>query len=186
MPAARSHMEAQAQRAARAPGRREEREIGIIVQGGLFNGLNSRLALAGLSDVYGGVETPTLVLNVVHPLVPEEISGFCAGKKAVLIVEEGSPDFIEQAIGQILRKADLNTRLHGKDVFVMAGEYTPLVIGKGLSRFLDQYGRKNEPLEQWAKDTKTARRSGESAHMPLPPRPPTSAPAARSGRCFRP
>jgi TPP-dependent indolepyruvate ferredoxin oxidoreductase alpha subunit len=28
-------------------------DIGIIVQGGLFNGLNSRLALAGLSDVYG-------------------------------------------------------------------------------------------------------------------------------------
>ena len=30
-------------------------ELGIIVQGGLFNGLNSRLALAGLSDVYGDV-----------------------------------------------------------------------------------------------------------------------------------
>ena len=53
---------------------------------------------------------PTLVLNVTHPLVPEEISGFCAGKRAVLIVEEGAPDFIEQAIGQILRKADLNTQ----------------------------------------------------------------------------
>src|SRR3990167_4972315 len=90
-------------------------ELGIIVQGGLFNGLNSRLALAGLSDAYGDVKVPTLILNVVHPLVPGEISGFCAGKKAVLIVEEGSPDFIEQAIGQILRKADLNTRPHGKD-----------------------------------------------------------------------
>jgi indolepyruvate ferredoxin oxidoreductase alpha subunit len=149
-------------------------EIGIIVQGGLFNGLNSRLALAGLSDVYGEVEIPTLVLNVVHPLVPEEISGFCAGKKAVLIVEEGSPDFIEQAIGQILRKADLNTRLHGKEVFVMAGEYTPLVIGKGLSRFLDQYGRKNQPLEQWTKDTEDRRAEAAKAfNLPLPPRPPT-------------
>ena len=149
-------------------------ELGIIVQGGLFNGLNSRLALAGLSDVYGKVEIPTLVLNVVHPLVPEEISGFCAGKKAVLIVEEGSPDFIEQAIGQILRKADLNTRLHGKDLFVMAGEYTPLVIGKGLSRFLDQYGQKNETLEQWAKNTEDRRAEAAKAlDMPLPPRPPT-------------
>ena len=131
---------------------------------------------------------PTLVLNVVHPLVPEEIAGFCAGKKAVLIVEEGSPDFIEQAIGQILRKADLNTRLHGKDVLAMAGEYTPLVIGKGLSRFLDQYGRKHETLEQWAKDTEDAARGSRpkrSACRCRRARRP-SAPAARSGRSSRP
>jgi TPP-dependent indolepyruvate ferredoxin oxidoreductase alpha subunit len=38
------------------------------------------------------VQIPTLVLNVTHPLVPEEISGFCAGKRAVLLIEEGSPE----------------------------------------------------------------------------------------------
>ena len=103
-----------------------EGAIGIIVQGGLFNVLNGRLALAGLSDVDGGVEVPTLVLNVVHPLVPEEITRFCTGKSAVLVVEEGAPDFIEQAIGQILRKAGMRTKLCGKDVLPMAGEYTPL------------------------------------------------------------
>jgi indolepyruvate ferredoxin oxidoreductase alpha subunit len=63
-------------------------DVGIIVQGGLFNALNSRLALAGLSDVYGDLKIPTLVLNVTHPLVPEEITGYCAGKRAVLLVEE--------------------------------------------------------------------------------------------------
>ena len=107
-------------------------DIGIIVQGGMFNVLNGRLALAGLSDTHGNMHVPTLVLNVVHPLVPEEIVSFCAGKRAVLLVEEGSPDFIEQAIGQVLRKADLQTRLHGKDMLPMAGEYTPLVMGRGL------------------------------------------------------
>src|SRR5262249_2928557 len=99
-----------------------EGELGIIVQGGLFNVLNGRLERAGLSDAVGNVAVPTLVLNVVHPLVPREISEFCAGKRAVLVVEEGGPDFIEQRIGQILRQADLGTKLHGKDVLPMAGE----------------------------------------------------------------
>jgi indolepyruvate ferredoxin oxidoreductase alpha subunit len=149
-------------------------EIGIIVQGGLFNALNGRLVLAGLSDTFGRVKIPMLVLNVTHPLVPEEISGFCAGKKAVLVVEEGSPDFIEQAIGQILRKADLQTRLHGKDALVMAGEYSPFVLGKGLAAFLAAHGRKNEPLEGWIASTEANRREATNATgEPLPPRPPT-------------
>jgi indolepyruvate ferredoxin oxidoreductase, alpha subunit len=149
-------------------------DIGIIVQGGMFNVLNGRLALAGLSDVHGGMKLSTLVLNVVHPLVPEEITSFCAGKRGVLLVEEGSPDFIEQAIGQILRKADLHTRLHGKDMLPMAGEYTPVVMGRGLSAFLSRYGRPAKALDQWL--------AGVYAHQaevtkvlgaPLPPRPPT-------------
>src|SRR5918911_1020203 len=111
-------------------------DIGIIVQGGLFNALNAGLSLAGLSDAHGRVAVPTLVLNVTHPLVPEQIAEFCAGKRAVLVVEEGAPDFIEQAVGQILRKADLGTRLQGKDVLPMAGEYTPLALAKGLAAFL--------------------------------------------------
>ena len=69
-------------------------DIGIIVQGGLFNALNSRLEAAGLSDLYGDVAVPVLVLNVTHPLVPHQIETFCAGKKAILVVEEGQPDFL--------------------------------------------------------------------------------------------
>jgi indolepyruvate ferredoxin oxidoreductase alpha subunit len=149
-------------------------DIGIIVQGGLFNVLNGRLTLAGLSDPYGAVTLPTLVLNVVHPLVPEEIARFCAGKTAVLVVEEGAPDYLEQAIGQILRKADLNTKLHGKDVLPMAGEYTPHVVGKGLQAFCNRYGRKTAGLDRWIADVETRR--AEVAQMlgaPLPARPPT-------------
>ena len=149
-------------------------DIGIIVQGGLFNVLNGRLAVAGLSDAFGGMKVPTLVLNVVHPLVPEEIAGFCAGKRAVLVIEEGTPDFIEQAIGQILRKADLNTRLHGKDVLPMAGEYTPHVMAKGLAAFLGRYGRATPALEDWiaAVDKRRAEVDGMLG-APLPARPPS-------------
>ena len=152
----------------------ERGDLGIIVQGGLFNALNSRLALAGLSDVYGDVQIPTLVLNVTHPLVPEEVSGFCAGKRAVLLVEEGAPDFIEQAVGQLLRKADLNTKLHGKDFLAMAGEYTPLVLGRGLAQFLAAYGRKNDALEAWVAGVDGRKTEAAKAlSTALPPRPPT-------------
>jgi indolepyruvate ferredoxin oxidoreductase, alpha subunit len=150
----------------------KEGDLGIIVQGGLFNVLNGRLAMAGLSDIRGNVGLPTHVLNVTHPLVPDEISRFCAGKRAVLVVEEGSPDFLEQAIGQILRKADLNTRVHGKDVLAQAGEYTPLVIAKGLSAFLSAYGRAAGPLDAWLGEVKAHSAAVAKALAPLPPRPP--------------
>jgi indolepyruvate ferredoxin oxidoreductase alpha subunit len=149
-------------------------DIGIIVQGGLFNVLNGRLSLAGLSDAFGAVKLPTLVLNVVHPLVPDEIVRFCAGKKAVLIVEEGTPDFIEQAIGQILRKADLQTRLHGKDVLPMAGEYTPHVVGKGLAAFCNRQGVATPALDAWIGAVEAQRAAvDKELAAPLPPRPPT-------------
>lgn len=126
----------------------EDGDLGIIVQGGLFNVLNGRLAMAGLSDAHGNVRLSTHVLNVTHPLVPDEIARFCASKRAVLVMEEGSPDFLEQSIGQVLRKADLNTVLHGKDMLPNAGEYTPFVVAKGLSAFLARYGRPAEPLNE--------------------------------------
>ena len=64
------------------------------------------------------------MLNVTYPLVDEEIKRFCAGKRAVLVIEEGQPDFIEQNLHSILRKADMQTKVHGKDMLPMAGEYT--------------------------------------------------------------
>jgi indolepyruvate ferredoxin oxidoreductase, alpha subunit len=149
-------------------------DVGIIVQGGLFNVLNGRLAQAGLSDIYGDTSVATLVLNVTHPLSSKQITEFCAGKRAVLVVEEGAPDFLEQAIGQILRKAGLQTRLHGKDVLPMAGEYTPLVMADGLAKFLGLYGRDVGALTQWLAAHKT--RTGAVAaalETPLPARPPT-------------
>jgi indolepyruvate ferredoxin oxidoreductase alpha subunit len=149
-------------------------DLGIIVQGGLFNVLNGRLARAGLSDADANLGVPTLVLNVTHPLVPEEIVGFCTGKRAVLVVEEGAPDFLEQAIGQILRKADLQTKLCGKDVLPMAGEYTPLVVGKGLAAFFARQGRTLPPLEEWLAAVEAQRAEVDKAlGAPLPPRPPS-------------
>jgi indolepyruvate ferredoxin oxidoreductase alpha subunit len=111
-------------------------DIGIIVQGGLTNVTLRALERLGLADGFGGTRVPTLVLNVVHPLVPEQISGFCSGKRHVLVIEEGSPNFIETAIDSILRKSDVQTRIYGKGALPMAGEYTAEVLTEGLLTFM--------------------------------------------------
>ncbi len=111
-------------------------EIGIICQGGLYNSVMRGLDQLGLTDADGNSRIPILALNVTYPLVPDEITGFCAGKKAVLMVEEGQPDFLEQAVNVALRKADLQTRVFGKDVLPMAGEYTSEVVLNGLGGFI--------------------------------------------------
>lgn len=150
-----------------------EGEIGIIVQGGLFNALNAELAEAGLSDIFGRVRIPVLVLNVTHPLAPEQIAGFAAGKRAVLVVEEGAPDYLEQAIGHILRRAELHTAVHGKDVLPMAGEYTPPVLAAGLAQFLERYGRRWQAARGLPAAAEQARAAAAAAlGAPLPPRPP--------------
>ena len=78
--------------------------------GGLTNSVLRALERMGLADVFGASRVPMLVLNVVYPLVPEEIREFCAGKRAVLVVEEGNPDYIEQAVNVELRRADIQTQ----------------------------------------------------------------------------
>jgi indolepyruvate ferredoxin oxidoreductase alpha subunit len=114
-------------------------EVGIIVQGGLYNMLNRALELAGLSDDFGKVTLPIHCLNVTYPLLPDEIAHFCAGKRAVLIVEEGQPEFIEHELNTLVRRADLQTRIVGKDVLPRAGEYTGQVLLAGLTKFLQDW-----------------------------------------------
>ncbi|MBV9117240.1 MAG: indolepyruvate ferredoxin oxidoreductase subunit alpha [Acetobacteraceae bacterium] len=114
-------------------------DVGIILQGGMYNGLIRALELMGLSDAFGNSRVPLYVLNVTYPLVDEEVTRFCAGKRAVLMVEEGQPEFLEQAVNAILRKADVQTRVHGKDMLPMAGEYTASVLRAGLDAFIGRY-----------------------------------------------
>jgi indolepyruvate ferredoxin oxidoreductase alpha subunit len=122
-------------------------DIGIIVQGGLFNSLNRALELLGLSDAYGNAALPVYVLNVTYPLVPDEVQAFCAGKSAVLIVEEGQPEFIEHELNTLVRRADLNTRVAGKDMLPRSGEYTADVIRQGVARFLRAHAPARAPAE---------------------------------------
>jgi indolepyruvate ferredoxin oxidoreductase alpha subunit len=82
---------------------------------------------------------PLYVLNVTYPLVDDEMKRFCIGKRAVLVIEEGQPDFIEQNLHSILRKADIQTKVYGKGMLPMAGEYTAAAVIRGVLKFVEQY-----------------------------------------------
>ncbi len=116
-------------------------DVGIVVQGGMYNALVRALERLGLADVYGNSKIPLYVMNVAYPVVPSEVTRFCAGKRAVLLVEEGQPNHIEQNLATILRQADLQTALHGKDFLTPAGEYTGAEVLKGTRAFLEHVGR---------------------------------------------
>src|SRR5258706_3475396 len=60
-------------------------DVGLIVQGGLHNVLVRSLQQVGLADAFGASALPILALNVTFPLVPEQLSSFCAGKRAVFV-----------------------------------------------------------------------------------------------------
>jgi indolepyruvate ferredoxin oxidoreductase alpha subunit len=58
------------------------RQVGIIVQGGMYNGLIRALQRLGLADIYGATDVPLYVLNVTYPLISSEFLDFAAGKDA--------------------------------------------------------------------------------------------------------
>src|SRR5581483_9796347 len=91
-------------------------EVGIVTQGGMYNSVMRALQQLGLADVYGETSVPIYCLNVTYPMIDDEVAAFAANKKAILVVEEGQPEFIEQAINTILRRRDIQTRVSGKDV----------------------------------------------------------------------
>lgn len=154
-------------------GKRED--LGIVVQGGLYNALIRALQQHGLADAFGQSEIPILVLNVTYPLVPEQIVDFAAGKRALLVVEEGQPEYIEQDIATLLRRRDLQTPLHGKDLLQMAGEYTTEVLTRGLAAFAARYLSEGagQAGNDWLAANDARRRAvAELLGKPLPGRPP--------------
>ncbi len=115
-------------------------DFGIILQGGLYNIVIRALQLLGLSDVYGNSKIPLYILNVTYPIVGDEVVAFANSKRGILLVEEGQPDYIEQNLHAVLRRADVHTYLHGKDLLPPAGEYTPAHVTKGILEFIKKYG----------------------------------------------
>ncbi len=151
-------------------------DIGIVVMGGLTNGVLRTLARFDLADLFGKSRVPLYVLNCVYPLVPEEVREFCANKRAVLVVEEGHPDYIEQAINVELRRADLQTRVIGKGPLPQAGEYTSEVLLKGIAAFLAETkprGLDVEAIDARARAILARKPAAAAAVGELPPRPPS-------------
>jgi indolepyruvate ferredoxin oxidoreductase alpha subunit len=144
----------------------ERKDLGILCQGGLYNAVIRALQLLGLADAFGRTQVPIYCMNVTYPLVPEEIVAFCAGKGAVLMVEEGQPAYLEDAVLATLRRQDVNgVRVRGKDVLPMAGEYTGEVVLTGVARFLGMEGA-IEPL------LGSKKKAAALLGAPVPARPP--------------
>lgn len=116
-------------------------DVGLIVQGGGYNSAIRALEHLGLADVFGESKIPLYVMNVAYPLIDSELLRFCEGKRAVLVLEEGQPNFVEQNIASILGRSKLDTELHGKDFLPIAGEYNTQTMTKGIRAFLEHYGR---------------------------------------------
>jgi indolepyruvate ferredoxin oxidoreductase, alpha subunit len=151
----------------------DEKSIGIILQGGLYNSTLRAMELLGCADTFGNSGIPLYVLNATYPLVPDEWVKFCSGKSAVLVVEEGQPEFIEQAATQMLHQAEVGTRVVGKEVLPRFGEYTVDAVRAGLSKFLDQYAPQLRAAGKIPPARKTQVSAEASAKLAalVPPRP---------------
>ncbi len=114
-------------------------DIGIVMQGGMYNTTLRALELCGLADSLGRTRVPLYVMNVTYPLIDRELIRFAEGKRAILIVEEGQPEFIEQAVNTMFRRNDIQTRIEGKGMLPMAGEYTGAVVRDGVKAFVRRY-----------------------------------------------
>ncbi len=145
----------------------EDRALGVILQGGLTPTALRTLELLGQADVYGRSRLPLLVLNVIHPLVPEQLVEFLEGKQRVLVLEEGMPNFIEQELKALAYERGLTVRIHGKDMVLAQGEYVPEVVLGALARFL---GGEAEQRRQAL--CGHVGRGRELLRAPLPRRPP--------------
>ncbi len=113
--------------------------IGIVMLGGLTNNVLRALKMLGQADAFGQSRIPLYILNVAYPLVDEEVVAFCSGKRAVIVIEEGQPDYHEQNLHAILRRHGIDARLHGKDLLPMGGDYTVSVLAAGLRAFLERH-----------------------------------------------
>ena len=154
-----------------------EESIGIVMQGGLYNTTARALALLGAADLYGASPVPLLILNAIHPLVPEELCGFLRGKRRVLVVEEGMPNYIEQQLKALAHDERLSVEIHGKDLFGQYGELVPYVVVSGLKKFLTMHEAVTVPGADVERrfEALTAHRAKLGAILPTPvaKRPPT-------------
>lgn len=153
------------------------KELGIICQGGLYNTVLRALNHLGLADLYGNSKIPIYCMNVTYPIVEGEVAEFCAGKKNVLVVEEGHPEYIENAVQVALRRADLQTKVHGKGPLPMAGQYTSDVVQTGVSKWVEEIAPTSVDvaLATGRRELIGSLKGKAAAHLgtPIPTRPPT-------------
>ena len=145
--------------------------VGIVCQGGMYNGVIRALQRLGLADLYGDTDIPIYCLNVTYPLVDDEFLDFAKGKDSILVVEEGYPEYIEQALRATLHKAGSKTKLTGKGPFPQAGELTGGIMLDGVGAFLREHASALMPDKGRAPNVPILKPDPELAKT-VPTRPP--------------
>jgi len=147
-------------------------KVGIVLQGGMYNGVIRALQRLGLADVHGQSEVPLYVMNVAYPIVEDEFLGFCQDKDAILIVEEGQPNYLEQHMRAVLHKADIrDLKVEGKGMLPMAGEYTGQIMLDGIEAFLKTHDSALLPAQSRAPNQPKAKDVPDLSKV-VPLRPP--------------
>ena len=154
----------------------ELEHIGIVMLGGLYNNVQRALERLDLGDRWGATRVPLYLLNVAYPLVDDEVVAFCRGKRAVLVVEEGQPDYHEQALHSILRRHGVDTAIHGKDLLPKAGDYTVQALIDGVRGFVERW---HPPARAPAVSLGMPQKAAATAE------PAVATPPRRSARCCR-
>ena len=106
----------------------DQAKVGIVLQGGMYNNVIRGLQRLGLANIYGDTDVPLYVLNVTYPLVEDEFLEFAEGKDSLMVIEEGYPAFIEQALRAELHKFGSPTKLIGKGPLPQAGGRCPSML----------------------------------------------------------
>lgn len=148
------------------------KQTGIILQGGMYNGVIRALQRLGLANLFGDSSVPLYVLNVTYPLLDQELHRFCQNKHSILIVEEGYPAYIEQAVRASLQKSGATLPVFGKGVLPDAGEYTGQILLDGIASYLRDQSDLLDALDTQQSNTPTPETDAELARN-IPPRPPS-------------
>jgi indolepyruvate ferredoxin oxidoreductase alpha subunit len=150
--------------------------IGIITHGFTWNTVLRSLQELDLADTAGNVaeDIEIFQLNAVFPLVPDQIADFIAPKDAVLLVEEGKPNLIEQGVRAILHEQGIGTRFVAHELIPAAGELVPDRVLPPLGTFLAEVlpGRRAE-IRAAVEVLMDRKRQAERLLPPVTPRIPT-------------
>jgi indolepyruvate ferredoxin oxidoreductase alpha subunit len=158
------------------PGSVGNKKIGIITQGGTYTVVMRALRRLGAADAFGKSDVEIYCMNMVYPLINEELIQFMSGKDSVLIIEEGNPNFIESQIAQIAHTQQIKCRVHGKNMLPMAGEYVSNVVREGIAQYLAEEGPAAVSKLALDKNNAIITKTQEAQSYlpgPMPPRPPS-------------
>ena len=167
------HQGAQAQRGF-VPG--DIGDVGIILQGGMYNGVHARAAAARPRRRLGHQPRSPLRAERHLSAGDDEVVDFCRGKERGADGRGGAARLHRAgAVQRCCARRASRHQLSGKDLFPMAGEYTAQVMVEAIGAFLRQCDSRHAGAGRAR--LRTRRRPWKTKHARalaevVPPRPP--------------